>query len=384
MEKKIMLLAAVFLLLEVSNAAAAWAENTASDDNVRLKQEVMDLKSKINGIEKRLVQNTQSAPGPIPSFLSGIGISGGISGGPFYAKNPEPGTSDNEFLLSNFLVELSSTCENAPVGFAAAFGETSTPSILDIPETNPNFDIKYGSLTFKPSANLSLEAGLLQPIAGYECTYTYDNKNIMSGALASQQPYNAYGAWLGYDVSDMNVYAGYYKTRLDNEEYAENESPLDDSWEIGLGGEVSDMKFNIYHYHLAGMRNLTGALADYTIGNVDVGVNADYWNWESNQKTDVNRKYSMGGAVYVCPHFDKFSIPVRLEYIDQGESRIYIDSMDAKRIYTATISPTYHFCEKTYARVESAYVNAVGAFVNKDGEPKNHQVCLAAEIGYIF
>jgi outer membrane protease len=77
-------------------------------------------------------------------------------------------------------------------------------------------------------------------------------------------------------------------------------------------------------------------------------------------------------------------IPLRLEYIDQGESRIYIDNVDAKHIYAATISPTYKFGENAYIRVESAYVHADHAFVDKDGNSKNSRICLAAEIGYLF
>jgi hypothetical protein len=58
--------------------------------------------------------------------------------------------------------------------------------------------------------------------------------------------------------------------------------------------------------------------------------------------------------------------------------------MDAKKIYTATISPTYNFCENAYIRVESAYVNSDNAFADKNGKSENSRVCLAAEMGYLF
>jgi hypothetical protein len=49
------------------------------------------------------------------------------------------------------------------------------------------------------------------PIRGFENTYTYNNKNILLGAIASQQPYNAYGARASYDISSISLWGGYYK-----------------------------------------------------------------------------------------------------------------------------------------------------------------------------
>ncbi len=364
------------LIAGILSADPGWALDDKSSET-----RIDDLYNRIDILEKE----RKEKPLLDQSLFSGFSIAGGISAGSFYASNPGQDMSDNEFLLSNFLVELSSSMdEKFPVSFVGAFGNTSTPSILDTPEVNKTFDIEYASLTLKPTTGISLEAGLLQPNAGLECTYTYDNKNIECGALASQQPYNAYGVRLGYDVSNLNLYAGYYKKRLDDEEYETNGSAPDGSWEIGLGGDVSDIEFNIYHYHLEGMRALTGALVMWTINNVEVGFDIDYWNWDSNLKKDFRRNYSIGGNVYICPRFDKFSIPVRLEYIDQGKSKIYIDSMEAEHIYTATISPTYNFNEKAYIRFESSYVDADKAFNDKNGNSENNRICLAAEVGYLF
>jgi len=355
MKKISILFRFVFILFFVIGTASVFADNSTPSDN-----------------------------GPLQSILSGLELTGGISAGFFYASNPGNDTSDNEFLLSNFLVELSSADENFPLGFVGAFGETSTPSLFDTPETNNDFKIEYASLTFNPNTDTSLEVGLLQPNAGYENTYTFNNINVILGALASQQPYNAYGARLGYDVNSISLWAGYYKKRLDEEEYEINGSSPDNTWEIGLEGSVLDYRFSIYHYHINGLKNLTGAVLERTIKNVYLAFNIDYWNWDSGMKNIYESKSSIGGAVYLCPQFKHFSIPVRLEYIDQGESGIYSESLYAKRIYTATISPTYHFSENAYIRVESAYIAADKAFADKSGNSKNNRICLAAEVGYVF
>jgi len=376
--------AVVLVSCLVLGIVSAWAVYSQAAENSDLKQEVTDSKNGVTGLEQKTGSDDTPANRLVQSAISGLQLEGGISGGYFYASNPGEDASDSKFLLSNFLVQLSSKDQNLPVGFVGAFGETSTPSLLSTPENNTDFDIEYGSLNLKPITGLSLEVGLLQPNAGFENSYTYNNKNIILGALASQQPYNAYGARLGYDVSDFHLCAGYYKDRLDRDEYNDNGSTPGDSWEIGISGPVLNNQLSIYHYHIEDKRSLTGAVVERTIKNLYLAVNVDYWNWDAGMKDFYGSKSAIGGAFYVAPSFGHFSIPLRLEYIDQGKSRIYIDNVDAKHIYTATISPTYTFCEHAYIRVESAYVHADHGFADKNGNSKDHRICLAAEVGYLF
>ncbi len=384
MKKKAMLYAAVFLLYVFAAALSAWAGQSQSADDANLKKEVKALQKKVAGLEQKI--GTEGAPTGkfLQSALSALQVSGGISAGSFYAANPGKDASDNEFLLSNFLVQLSSTDMALPVGFTGAFGETSTPSLLSVPENNTDLDIEYASLTVRPVADIHLEVGLLQPNAGFENTYTYNNVNAILGALASQQPYNAYGARLAYEANDLQFCAGYYKDRLDRNEYDENGDSAGDSWELGVIGSVLGNKFSLYHYHIEGQRNLTGLVIERTIKNVDFAVNIDYWLRDTTMNGTFGSRSATGGAFYMVPHFGRFSLPVRLEYIDQGKSRIYIDNADAKQIYAATVSPTFTFCDTAYIRTETAYVNADKAFSDKDGNRKNSRICLAAEVGYIF
>jgi hypothetical protein len=384
MQKNLILFALVPLLFFGMSDLCVYGEDSTQRDNMDLKREVGDLINKVNSLEKKMGENETKQGQFLQSAISALEITGGVSAGYFYASNPGKDESDNQFLLSNFLVELSPKDKTLPVGFVAAFGETSTPSLLDTPKNNNRFDIEYASLILRPITGLSLETGLLQPNAGYENSYTYNNKNITHGVIASQQPYNAYGARLGYDFSGLHLCAGYYKQRLSDQEYVVDESSAPDSWEIGLGGSVFDSKFGVYHYHLEGQRNLTGAVIEYTIKNVYVAFNLDYWVWDGSMKSVHSSESSIGGAIYVCPSFGKFSIPVRLEYVDQGESEIYIESIDAKHIYTATISPTYHFLDNAYLRAELSYVKADSAFADKSGNLQNERIYLAAEIGYLF
>jgi hypothetical protein len=325
-------------------------------------------------------ENTGANEGPIQSALAGFEVTGGISAGYFYASNPGEDTSDDAFLLSNFLVEISSSDESLPMAFVGAFGETSTPSLLDSPENNTDFRIEYASLTLRPVNQMSLELGLLEPNAGFENTYTFNNMNVILGAVASQQPYNAYGARVGYEMNGLSLWGGYYKERLDDEEY---NSP-DYAWEIGLSGSILENTFTLYHYNIKGQKDLSGAVIERSIRNVDIACNIDYWSWDSRMKNLYGSASSMGGAFYICPNFGNLSIPLRLEYINQDKSQVYIDSPNAKHIYAATVSPTWHFNENTYIRAESAYVKAEGAFADEHGNSRDNRINLAIELGYIF
>jgi hypothetical protein len=316
----------------------------------------------------------------LQSVLSAIRLAGGISAGYFYASNPGQNTSDDAFILSNLLVEISSADETLPVGFVAAFGETSTPSILGTPENNTDLKIEYASLTLKAVDEMGIEMGLLQPNSGFENTYTFNNKNVILGAIASQQPYNAYGARVNYDVNEISLWGGYYKNRLDDEEY---NSP-DYAWEIGVSGSIAENDFSIYNYHIAGQRNLLGAVIERSIGNVDLAFNIDYWNWDNRTEGIYGSKSSVGAAFYICPNLGNLSIPFRLEYIAQDKSQIYIENPDTNRIYAATFSPTWHFNENAYVRAESSYVKANGAFMDKNGYTKDNRINLAIEVGFLF
>lgn len=350
LNKSISLITTVFILLLGSSAAFASGEETKSPDASE------------------------------QTLLSGVQFSGGISAGYFYASNPGVDTPSNEFLLSNFLVEISSKDDTQPIGFTGAFGETSTPSLLCTPEKNEDFGVEYASLSLKPINDMGIEMGLLQPNSGFECTYTFNNKNVILGALASQQPYNAYGVRTSYDVAGISFWGGYYKNRLDDDEYS---SP-DYAWEIGLCGSIADNNFSIYDYHIAGQRNLLGAVLERTIKNIDLALNVDYWTWDDKVKDLYGSRSSIGGAVYISPNFGKFSLPVRLEYINQKVSKIYIEDAGVKKIYAATISPTWHFTDNSYIRAESAYVKADGAFADKNGNVRDNRTNIAIELGYLF
>jgi hypothetical protein len=342
---------------------------------------------------KRLV--TISSP-----FLGNISIGGGLSGGYFAGNNEGKGGKKDNFVLTNLLVDITSEIKNGMFGFNVGLGGVTTASVFDSPnDTLPDFRIEYAAIDLKPIKSLqglSFRGGLLQPNSGYECTYTFNNRNVTVGALASQQPYNAVGAGAAYTFGeDFRIWSSIFKHRLEHDEY---ETEFDDrqgnafsknvqnsySWEAGVTDNIKGVGVSLYHYHLTDLRHLTGIAAEYTIDNLYVALNVDHWRWSDAVDRYVEDRSSTGAALYLDPSFKRFSLPLRLEYIHQGKSRIYLSSEDAENIYAATLTPTYNFTDNVLIRTEGSYVHANGGFSDHEGRPKDDKFLFSTELVFKF
>ena len=433
--QQIFFMGLLLALLSLSLFNEAWSEDINDETNIR--KELEELRSKVKEMDslKARVQELESRPsskkGPaapetvsetvkeelteskaeeekgekrkilkiLSPYLDNLNITGGISGGYFSTTNEGAGNKASNFVLSNLLLELSSEMQGGLLGFTVGLGGVTTPSVFDAPnDTTPNFRVEYASINLKPIKALdalSVEAGLLRPNSGYECTYTFNNRNITVGALASQQPYNAVGSRLTYAFSeDLRLWGGIFRHRLDDEEYRTDydrdgvlfsRSGQDsDSWEAGVSGSAYGLGLNLYHYHLNDMRHLTGIVAEYTLANVYMAINVDYWKWSSSMDKYSSNDSSIGAALYISPAFGQWSFPLRLEYIDQGGSRIYLDSTDADYIYSVTLTPTYNFTDNVYLRAETSYTHADNGFSDDNGRARSGKYLFAVETGVKF
>ncbi len=388
----------------VSNAAS----NAELTQQIKiLQQKLAELESKVAAQAKAEQQNTavseekgeSSVKNILKTGLKDTTLSLGASTGYFYATNS--GTDDagknvsnDKFIVSNFMIGVDYQPSDLPISFSGAYGGTATPSLFDAPndaDNQPDMDIEYADFTFAPCDNFSLELGLLAPNAGYEDTYTYNNKNITVGALASQQPYNAYGTRATISVNGLfDVYAGFYENRKDNEEYTIDDGTFKgapgNSWEAGITGSVMDADYTLYYYNVNNMRKLLGLVVEKTIGNIYMAFDADYWRWNNKwDKYDGNDQDSIGASFYISPKIsDKVELPLRIEYINQGDSKIYTDSVKADNIFAITFTPTYNFSDSAYFRIEGAYIKADDSFANGNGNAKDSRYYFASEFGLKF
>jgi hypothetical protein len=359
-----------------------------------VKEELIEGKKEEEKSEKKELVKISSP------YLGDISITGGLSGGYFAGNNEGEGGKKDNFVLTNLLIDITSEIKDGMFGFNLGLGGVTTPSVLGSPDdTLPDFRIEYASINLKPIKSLqglSFRGGLLQPNSGYEATYTFNNRNITVGALASQQPYNAMGARAEYDFSeDFRIWSSIFKHRLARDEY-ETEygngqsnvltKNVQDSysWEAGMCDNIGGVGLSLYHYHLTDLRYLTGISAEYTINNVYMALNADYWRWSSQMQPYFDDDSSIGVALYLAPSFGKFMFPLRLEYIDQGKSEIYLPSPAAESIYAATLTPTYNFTDNVLIRTEGSYVHADNGFSDGSGRPKDNKFLFSTEVVFKF
>ncbi|GEM_PF-1238886 len=417
MKKMIVLL---FMGLFVFAGLPSISNATSNEELVQqikiLQQKLTKLENEVEGQRKAVVETrkkiTEIEPigrnimsdksGNINKFLKtglkGLNLNLGASTGYFYATNSGTDAAGNDvsndkFIVSNFMVGVDYQPNNLPISFSGAYGGTATPSLFDAPndaDNQPNMDIEYADFKLAPCHNFSLELGLITPNAGYEDTYTYNNKNITVGALASQQPYNAYGTRATISIKGLfDIYAGFYEDRKDNDEYTINDGTLKgspgNSWEAGISGTLLDTDYTVYYYNVNNMRKLFGFVLEKTIANVYMAFDADYWRW--NNKWDKyygDDRSSLGASLYISPKFSNIELPLRIEYINQGYSKIYTDSAKADNIFALTFTPTYNFSDSAYFRIEGAYINADDSFTDGSGNLRDSRYYFASEFGLRF
>lgn len=315
-------------------------------------------------------------------------LEGGISAGYFYPTNSV--SNSDKFILSDLLFRIVSSSKNSPISLNVSIGDTNTPTVFDIPENYyPEIKAHNGTIIF--NFPVRLELGLLEPVEGFESTHTFENPNILTGAVASIEPYNAYGIRGTYSFNNFEIYYGFYGKRLDETEYCYEDFCRGDSWEIGVSGNINNVEFLISYYDLSHFYNILGINISKDFGKLELASHIVYAFWDKTAKDYIRKNFNsqldksaLGLAFYIIPKFNKFELPLRLEYISQGKSQIFSDSLDANNIYSFSITPTYKATDKSYLRAEITYTKSNKTFENKNGDLKDSRTYLAVELGYLF
>ncbi|WP_461829932.1 outer membrane beta-barrel protein [Aquifex sp.] len=322
-----------------------------------------------------------------------ITISGGITGGYFWTNNT--GTSsdeDDKLQLSNAILELSGEYgKDIKFGFDIALGSVLVPTIWDGGQGDPvrysftdsavgteGAGIIWGYATFKPYKGISIDAGVIPTNVGYEVANTYANPNITLGFVWNAQPVIYEGARVSFDLNELvNIPLGFYA------EY--NQEGNSDNFAAGINGEFAGVSFALSYYDYRASKNLVDLVLGYSIANVDLGLNFDYQWLDDSAKSPNQDDSAYGVALYFIPKFEtgkgEVSIPVRLEYFDEGTSGIYSGAY-ADTGYSVTVTPTYRPIPNGFIRAEVAYVSTDKKIFKNNTE--DNKTTLAVEIGFTF
>lgn len=164
-----------------------------------------------------------------------VDVHGGFSAGYSYEDSKKEG-----FEVTNFLIEFSKGANVGSIGFTAAFGYLANNAInpnLEASLTGDNFGFQYGYLTIKPIKGLTLDAGVLATLVGYEVANTYANPNITISTQWAGQPVYYGGARLTYDVMENISLFGEI-----------NDDGNDGAWSVGSLGSLGVVDYVVSYY----------------------------------------------------------------------------------------------------------------------------------------
>ncbi|WP_457641485.1 outer membrane beta-barrel protein [Persephonella sp.] len=320
-----------------------------------------------------LILGSASA-GSLTVANSDIKMGGGVTAGYFYATNN--GSSNDYFTVSNFVVDFKG--KSGILSFTASFGSVAQPDLLEtVLTTSGSFKPSYAWVSIEPVKGLTVDAGLLTTNIGYELYHTYDNLNYLFGLVWWGQPVTYPGARVTYSIAEgIDVYAEY------NQDTAAGAS---DAFAVGSLGSVGGMDYAISYYDYEASKNLIDVVLGYSVGGADVGLNLDYQWLDDSAKTAGADDTAYGVALYINPSVaQNITVPVRLEYINQGTSKIYASSI-GESAYSITVTPTYKPTSNTYIRGEVAYVSTdAKAFPDNKGNSKDNKLVVGFEAGFVF
>lgn len=309
---------------------------------------------------------------------------GGVSGGYFYSTNPISENRDarDAFKLTNAVVGITGGSDKVSLDLAvgAFLGANiwdggATQDVISYTSgdvVRNEAGILWGYVTLSPTSNLSVDVGYLTTNVGAEVINTYANKNIILGTIWYAQPVIYPGVRVTFDINDnVSVYAEYNNDAL---------NPKKEAFALGSLGSLAGIDYAVSYYDYTGFKNLVDVVLEYSINNVELGLNFDYQWLDDSAKAPGQDDSAYGVALYATPNFGALSIPVRFEYFDEGTSGIYFGGADNG--YTVTITPTFKPTENSFVRAEVAYISTDNK-VFKNGTEDN-KTTLAVELGFTF
>ena len=307
---------------------------------------------------------------------------GSISAGYFYTTNDTNKNSRDAFKLTNAVLGVSGSA--GILGFDLAVGAFLGASVWDGGATNSIFSYTKGDITtdeagllwasvsVSPIDKLTIDAGLLTTNVGYEVVNTYANPNITLGAVWFAQPVIYPGVRATFNITDdISVYAEYNNDAIGTK---------DEAFALGSLGSIAGISYAVSYYDYSSFKNFIDLVLGYTVGNVDLGLNFDYQWLDDSAKTPGQDDSAYGVALYAIPNFGNISVPVRLEYFNEGTSGIYWGGAD--KGFTVTVTPTLKPTENTFIRAEVAYISTDKKVFK--GGTKDNKTTLAIEAGFTF
>lgn len=348
----------------------------------------------------------------VKTDIGNININGTLSGYSILTDNANPsGSLDTNgedkhvrYDISNALVNVSKTTGIVRFnvfGGAYAFPTVGVAGNKTVTNNTANtglfgpLPIAYAELD--PASFLSIQAGKLPTIIGYESAFTYQNINIQRGLVWNMEPLISRGVRITLTQGPLTLKAG-----ANDGFYSKNKLALEGSVGLTLGNFSTS--FNVLIPNKNTPANDTASIANkqeydalvsYSAGKLTLASDLLYvYSPKSSQAgfSDSAAAYGLAGFVNYNIN-DKFSLGARLEYAF-NKSTNNPDSANADLIgygpsskaLSFTLTPMYKY-KYLFARVDLSYVRinnyAEGSGFGVDGNKAN-QYRVGIEGGIIF
>ena len=326
------------------------------------------------------------AAGSLTVANQDITMSGGVTGAYIYNSD----TKRDDFMVTDALIDLSSEAKAGGMGFDLGIGTlgmntlTSSFSTLfppigtDLGGTPGSVAVQYGYLSVMPTDTITIDAGILPTNVGYEVAPSYSDGNILRGMVWNGQPVYYNGARATYSSGGTSVYAEASKLL-----------GAGDSWAVGGSTTMGPVDGSLNLFSAINQGSMVDIILSGKAGSFDLAANFDYTVLADAAKTPGADDNAYALALYATtPLSGNWTLPMRLEYVDDGSSGIYMGVPGtSNNAYTFTITPTYNFTDSTFVRAELAYISTdqkSGALVDDSGVAQDSNITVGFQAGVLL
>lgn len=250
--------------------------------------------------------------------------------------------------------------------------------------------------------SLTLSAGRLGTLVGYEAPFTYQNNYIQRGLVWNMQPLFHHGirlTWVkGPFTFKGGLNDGYFSAGVDS--YTRDDrtvtSKISPALEFSTSLEISknfNLAFNLLLPKKSALPNEVAEPANkrqyntvlnFVIGNMTLGVDGLFVEAPRSYKARVSeRAKAYGLALHGAYDLTPIKIALRFEYVKDKKDAGGVDLVglgEGNRAYTLTLSPGY-YKDPLFLRADLSYVKAKEDFTYKE---KNKLWRFGLEAGFKF
>jgi hypothetical protein len=238
---------------------------------------------------------------------------------------------------------------------------------------------------------LSIQAGKLPTIIGYESAFTHQNNYIQRGLVWNMQPVINNGVRLTYSTElffvKLGVNDGFYTLSTTHPKPALEASlgltPIKDG-SIALNVILPDKDSRPNDTADPSNKRELNLVASYTLDKLSLGADLLYVEAPRSNTAGVSEKAKASGvALHVSYDLKPFKLSGRIEYVKDNSDAGGIDLVglgDGNKGWTFTVTPAYTH-GPLFLRGELSYVKADQPFTLNG---KKNQTRIGAEVGFMF